>query len=80
MSGADCAANAIAETYRPFTRNPRRAQSGKHIFVYGLFWPSVAALAEGLATALGGAEVRLSLARVVHWVNRRHRFRDEVFL
>jgi hypothetical protein len=80
MSGADCAADAVAEPYRPFTQYPRRAQSGERASVYGFFRRSVAALAEGLAAVFDGAEVLLSLARAVHWVNHRHWFSNEVFL
>jgi hypothetical protein len=34
VSGADCATDAFAEPYRPFTQDPRRAQSGERAFVY----------------------------------------------
>ncbi len=80
MSGADCIADAVAEPCRPPTQNPYCARSGEHAFEYGHFGRSVAALAERLAVVRGGAEVPLSLARVVHRVNRRHRFQDEVLL
>jgi hypothetical protein len=62
MSGADCATDPLAEPYRPFTQDPRCAQSGESTFVYGLFGRIVAALAERLAAVLDGAEVILSLA------------------